>query len=163
MRGGIPNPLPNKAHIGQYSALHDSHAIMDSAKLCGTCHDIVVPAHFSGAAMDQPLEQTYAEWQGSIFATGKAPLSCGGCHFNSDFNVTVADYPGVTSNRTQHHHDFPGVDVALVDDVARGGIVDLHVLSASNRAGNICSHLCSSFNWPVIDNALKSAGGSDGA
>jgi hypothetical protein len=113
MRGGVRNPVHNSAHRASYSPLHDG-TNLDSSKLCGSCHDIVVPAHFSGAAADVALERTYAEWQESIFATStQSPLTCNGCHFASTDNVAIASYPGVPSNRHRHSHEFPGVDVAL--------------------------------------------------
>jgi hypothetical protein len=117
MRGGIPDPIKNKAHHAEYSALHDSNDLKSSS-LCGSCHDIVVPAHISGGTQDAALERTFQEWQGSIFAQKSnvaATCGSGGCHFNSEYNVPVANYPGVPTRPLRHMHDFPGVDVALTD------------------------------------------------
>jgi hypothetical protein len=114
MRGEVADPVANRAHGSKYSTLHDDRSL-DSSNLCGSCHDISVPAHFSGAVEDVALERTYSEWQGSLFATSKAPLTCSGCHFATGTGGTIANYPGVKSNRTRHMHDFPGVDVALTD------------------------------------------------
>lgn len=116
MRGRYRDPLKNKAHRGAYSDLHDGTG-PTSSKLCGSCHDIVVPAHFSGAPSDQHLERTFEEWTSSVFSNvnGGSPNSCGSCHMRADRNKPIADYPGVPSRDTRHHHEFPGVDVALTD------------------------------------------------
>jgi hypothetical protein len=114
MRGGYDNPTKNTAHHGTYSSLHDS-SDPESAKLCGSCHDISVPAHFSGAPKDVDLERTFAEWQGSVFATGKTPFACGNCHFERIEGVPIANYPGVGTREVRHGHRFSGVDVALTD------------------------------------------------
>jgi hypothetical protein len=136
MRGEYNDPVANKAHQSTYSELHDADGYyttsgngLTSSKLCGSCHDIVVPAHFSGASQDVALERTYTEWQGSIFnQTGKlnSPNACGsvGCHtrptdFNTNYNgVPIADAvlnPGVKARAYLHPHGFPGVDLALTD------------------------------------------------
>lgn len=117
MRGRYDNPTQNEAHHGAYSPLHDSDD-PSSAKLCGSCHDIAVPAHFSGAPKDVELERTYIEWQSSIFATGKGVRTCGNCHFDEIAplgGTTIANYPGVGNRPARHDHSFPGVDVALTD------------------------------------------------
>jgi nitrate/TMAO reductase-like tetraheme cytochrome c subunit len=120
MRGGIRNPVKNPAHRAEYSVLHDSLKL-ESAKMCGSCHDIVVPAHFSGAAEDVHLEKTYEEWQTSLFSkpTNKTPESCtsSGCHMPTDLDVPVANPPGLhmPTRPARHHHEFAGVDVALTD------------------------------------------------
>ncbi len=114
MRGEITDPIPNSAHHAKYSVLHDGNAL-ESSKLCGACHDIVVPAHFSGASSDVALERTYDEWQKSIFLTGPAPLPCDNCHFSTGDGGTIANYPGVRADRKRYRHDFPGVDLALTD------------------------------------------------
>src|SRR4029079_15354330 len=51
MRGRFDNPVKNKAHKAARSELHDGSDLAGS-KLCGSCHDIVVPAHYAGAASD---------------------------------------------------------------------------------------------------------------
>lgn len=118
MRGGIHDPISNSAHNAEYSELHDGTGA-PSSKMCGSCHDIVVPAHFSGASEDQHLERTFEEWTGSLFAktSGGIPNACAaaGCHMRTDKEVTIADYPGVPTRSVRHHHEFPGVDVALTD------------------------------------------------
>jgi hypothetical protein len=120
MRGGIRNPVKNPAHRAEYSVLHDSLKL-DGAKMCGSCHDIVVPAHFSGAKEDVHLERTYTEWQTSLFSkpTNRTPASCtsSGCHMPTDIDVPVANAPGlrVPARPARHHHEFAGVDVALTD------------------------------------------------
>jgi hypothetical protein len=120
MRGGIRNPVKNPAHRAEYSVLQDSLKL-DGAKMCGSCHDIVVPAHFSGAKEDVHLERTYEEWQTSLFSNpkNKTPESCtaSGCHMPTDLNVPVANPPGLhmPTRPSRHRHEFAGVDVALTD------------------------------------------------
>ena len=60
MRGGIANPVANDAHPSKYSVLHDRNDL-ESAKLCGSCHDIITPKGVH-------LERTFAEWQETLFA-----------------------------------------------------------------------------------------------
>jgi hypothetical protein len=138
MRGGYENPTKNEAHHSAYSSLHDSNQ-PGSAKLCGACHDISVPAHFSGAPQDVDLERTFAEWQTSVFATSSPQLTCGGCHFKKISGIPIANYPGVRSRPIRHGHMFPAVDVALTDfpnkDEQRAAVQDL--LSTSLRV-QIC-------------------------
>lgn len=122
MRGGIGDPAPNPAHTGQYSKLHDGN-LLDSSKMCGSCHDIVVPGHFSGAKEDVHLERTYAEWQKSLFASveeshgATAACAASGCHMPTERNVPVASRAGlsVPTRDARHKHEFAGVDLALVD------------------------------------------------
>jgi hypothetical protein len=131
MRGGIIAPLKYKAHSSEYSKLFDddvSRAGFESSGLCGGCHDIVVPGHFSGAAQDVPLEQTFAEWTGSVFADtsngkNKVVLNCtsgGTCHMAREKNVPIANpplpHPTMPTRVARHLHDFPAVDTALVTD-----------------------------------------------
>jgi nitrate/TMAO reductase-like tetraheme cytochrome c subunit len=117
MRGGYDNPTKNEAHRSEYSPLHDGKDL-ESSKLCGSCHDISVPAHFSGATEDVALERTHQEWQSSIFATGRGPRSCASCHLpriEQLGGIAIADAPGVGNRPARHPHDVPGVDVALTD------------------------------------------------
>jgi hypothetical protein len=104
MRGEYTDPIASTAHASTYDLLHDRDHL-ESASLCGACHDIVSPA---GGA----IERTYAEWQASAYdqATGS---TCGQCHMaESTSEAPIAQVPGAPLRRT-HAHDFPGVDVAL--------------------------------------------------
>lgn len=121
MRGPVPDPVKYKAHHSKYSTLHDGQGL-ESSKLCGACHDIVVPAHFSGASNDVALERTFAEWSASYLNDPAHPVqaqSCGRCHFQNKANVPIASPPNPTttmpSNRTRHVHEFAAIDTALVD------------------------------------------------
>ncbi len=133
MRGPVESPLVF-GHKGEYSAWFDDNvdsAGFKSSRLCGSCHDIVVPAHFSGAAQDVPLEQTFQEWESSVFAVDPThdggagqntnPLNCtsgAGCHMKRDAYSAIATpvIPHPTMPvRTRHRHDFPAVDTALTD------------------------------------------------
>lgn len=120
MRGGIPNPVKYNAHHSKYSTLHDSNGL-ESSKLCGACHDIVVPAHFSGASQDVALERTFAEWSASYLNDPAHPVqaqSCGRCHFDKQVNVPIASPPNPTTTMPvrplRHIHQFPAIDTALV-------------------------------------------------
>ena len=125
MRGGITNPVKNPAHLGAYSVLHDSNQVADSSKMCGACHDIVVPAHFFRVPRRRTSRssETYSEWTGvdlqqlEVADDADAGASCSNCHMATDFDVPVAVAPGlsVPARPFRHHHEFPGVDVALTD------------------------------------------------
>ena len=96
-------------------ALLDS-STMESAQMCGSCHDVVTPA-------DVHLERTYAEWQESFFSDidplsgGPAVygLRCGSCHMGPPVDGPIADAPGVRADRRFHSHGMVGVDMALHD------------------------------------------------
>jgi hypothetical protein len=109
MLGGITDPATNNAHHARFSSLHDRQS-KASASLCGSCHDIVNP-------IGTPIERTYREWQGTIYAHDdpKTLRTCGKCHMTGTDNMLAA--PGAMGVslqlRTVHDHSFPGVDVAL--------------------------------------------------
>jgi hypothetical protein len=105
MRGEYSNPIPSSAHASTTDALHDRDRI-ESASLCGACHDIVTPP---GAA----IERTYAEWQTSTFAVAEGGETCAQCHMNQSTSPEpIAQVQGAPA-RFYHAHDFPSVDVAL--------------------------------------------------
>ena len=116
MRGGARNPVPNRAHRSAYDPLMDSDT--NQSEMCGSCHDIVVPEAFNGVPGGVPVERTFAEWKGTIFATAENPalhLSCGACHMKSKDDV-IADAPDldVPSRRAGfHEHLWPAIDQAL--------------------------------------------------
>lgn len=121
MRGPYGDPVKYKAHHSSYSTLHDSNGL-ESSKLCGACHDIVVPAHFSGASQDVALERTFAEWSASYLNDPAHPVqaqSCGRCHFPKKSNVPIASPPNPTTTMpvrpARHVHEFAAIDTALVD------------------------------------------------
>jgi hypothetical protein len=138
MRGPVKSPL-EFGHRGEYSEWFDDNvktAGFKSTTFCGSCHDIVVPAHLSGASQDVPLEQTFQEWRSSVFAApedpdagvglhanpSNRPLNCtsgGGCHMKRETNVPIASpviaHPTMPTRTYRHQHDFPAVDTALVD------------------------------------------------
>jgi hypothetical protein len=105
MRGPFGDPVANTAHPAGYSPLHDRDHL-ESAQLCGSCHDVVNP---NGVA----IERTYEEWKATVFSQSPGGDTCGQCHMHqSSTLVPVAQAPGV-SGRHYHAHDFPGVDVAV--------------------------------------------------
>lgn len=114
MRGGIEDPRPNAAHASAYSELFASPRV-ESAALCGSCHDVKLPPPFAPLH----LERTFSEWKASIFAPPQAAddaaaLSCNGCHMLPTPGVPVAEGPGGGGPlRARHAHTFAGVDVAL--------------------------------------------------
>ncbi|MBX2801489.1 MAG: cytochrome c family protein [Myxococcales bacterium] len=103
MRGGIPDPVDNKAHDSAYSPLLD-RGELESSDLCGSCHDIVTP-------LGAHIERTYSEWQGSLFSDPLFGLNCGSCHMKGRDGV-AADAED-TKLRRVHDHSMPGVDIAL--------------------------------------------------
>ncbi len=103
MRGGLVDPLDNRAHDSAYSPLHDRDS-PQSSQLCGSCHDVVSP-------LGAPIEQTYAEWQNSVFAQPEADLNCSSCHLRGRDGV-AAQVRGAPARRV-HAHTMEGVDVAL--------------------------------------------------
>jgi hypothetical protein len=106
MRGEYSDPVDNEAHASTYSNLHDRDKA-DSARMCGSCHDIVVNAHAH-------IERTFQEWTDSVFSTPNGQ-SCSGCHMlQSPHERPIADAPGVFA-RYYHSLDFPGFDLALTD------------------------------------------------
>ena len=105
MRGGIADPRPAGAHDSAYSPWHDRDRL-ESAQMCGACHDVVLP---NGV----PLEQSYAQWNDSVYADPEAGigLSCNSCHMRGRDGL-AAELPGMPTRRI-HSHAFPAVDVAL--------------------------------------------------
>lgn len=105
MRGPYRDPVDNRGHGSAYSPLLD-RTQLESATVCGTCHDIVTPAGVH-------LERTYAEWRDSQYALGVDGLqqTCGNCHMDGRTDV-AAEFAGVPERRV-HSHSMPGVDVAL--------------------------------------------------
>jgi hypothetical protein len=114
MRGGVKDTVDTPAHHSKYDPLMDS--ARNKSEICGSCHDIVVPASLNGRR-DLAIERTFAEWQGTFFATSENPalqLSCGACHMESSRLEPIADAPGVKPREFAFHdHLMAGIDVAL--------------------------------------------------
>lgn len=107
MRGEYTDPVSNTAHKAAYSKLHDRDQL-DSATMCGTCHDIQ-------NGHGQSLERTFAEWQASVFSHAPYGATCGQCHMAQSATLEpIAQAPGVFARR-RHAHTFAGVDLALTD------------------------------------------------
>jgi hypothetical protein len=109
IRGAYADPVANKGHDSAYSALVDGDAL-ESANLCGPCHDIVTPAPHR-----VHLERTFGEWKDSLFSKldGGDMQTCANCHMDARDDV-AAEAPGVFL-REVHDHRMVGVDVALTD------------------------------------------------
>jgi hypothetical protein len=106
MRGPFSDPIANVAHPSAHSNLDDRDHL-DSAKVCGSCHDIV---NGHGAA----IERTFAEWNASVFSQPPIGDTCGQCHMNQSKKLTaIANVPNAPLRRT-HSHAMPGVDSALI-------------------------------------------------
>jgi hypothetical protein len=105
MRGEYHDPFPTGAHNATYSNLHDADQ-PDSAKTCGSCHDI----ENTNAV---PLARTYLEWQGTIFAhpDPNLQLTCASCHMPGR-DAPAASVPNAPMRRV-HDHRMVGVDVAI--------------------------------------------------
>jgi hypothetical protein len=103
--GPFDDPTKSPAHDAAYSPLLDRDR-RESTDLCGPCHDIVLD---NGVH----LEQTFAEWKETVFATPEVLSTCGNCHMRaSDESIPIADYEGVPA-RKHHDHRMPGIDVAI--------------------------------------------------
>lgn len=105
MRGEYSNPIPNVAHASSSDALHDGSQIQ-SAGLCGACHDVVSPA---GA----DIERTYAEWGSSAYAQASGGSTCDQCHMPESTTAMPIAQVANAPPRITHGHDFPAVDGAL--------------------------------------------------
>jgi hypothetical protein len=102
LRGDIPDAQDNPAHASAYSAFQDDRQL-DSAQMCGSCHDIVSPA-------GGHIERTFHEWSNSIFATSVTTCAFNGnCHMAA----STSKIPIATGGppRIFHAHDFPAVDI----------------------------------------------------
>lgn len=105
MRGAFTDPVENTAHHSAYSTLHDRDRL-ESATLCGPCHDIV-----NGHGTH--IERTFAEWQSTVFSQEHVGTTCGQCHMDQSKTLEpAAEAPGVFARRT-HDHRFPGVDLPV--------------------------------------------------
>ncbi len=144
LRGGIANPVSTPAHASAYSPLHD-RTVATSAPLCGACHDVEMA---SGLA----VEQTFAEWRGSVYAQESTLATCGKCHLAGSQGL-AANVPGAPV-RTVHDHSAPGVDVvagaAGATGDAGGGSSAVQALP---RSGGVCTALRS---------GLRGGNGGDG-
>jgi hypothetical protein len=113
MRGRIGDPRPTAAHGSRFSELL-SGAEPASARMCGACHDVVLPS--PPAAQPLHIERTFAEWASSVFAPENAPTAsavatCNACHmpFGGTLEAVAAGGPP----RPRHPHHFAAVDVSL--------------------------------------------------
>ena len=106
LRGEYSDPFPNGVHQSAYSQIHD-RSQLESSSLCGSCHDVV---NGHGVA----IERSFAEWQSSAFSTSIGS-SCSQCHMDkATVRAPAANVAGAPV-RDLHSHQFPGVDLALLD------------------------------------------------
>jgi hypothetical protein len=102
--GPFADAAPGTPHKAIYSRLLDG-ATLQSAAMCGSCHDI---QNLKGAH----VERTYQEWQGTLFSMPPNGQGCAGngCHMDTSDGVASMVSSKV---RRLHSHDFPAVDLAL--------------------------------------------------
>jgi hypothetical protein len=155
MRGEYKDPMVNRGHASMYSTLHDRD-VLDSAQLCGTCHDIQTD---HGAN----IERTLQEWESSAFAQPSVGSTCGTCHMNeSTALVPIANAPGAPVRRL-HAHNFPGVDVdndpnltsplaaanqAFLDTTLQAALCVVAVDANHYAVRVIMDNVASGHNWP---------------
>ena len=120
MRGRIENPVENGVHRSEYSAFLAGDQ-PESASMCGSCHDIVVP---SPPAPVEPvaLERTFTEWKRSVFAPENAPSpssmsTCSSCHLPT---VTTEPIAPSGPKRARHSHHMASVNGPLTPFPATG-------------------------------------------
>jgi hypothetical protein len=113
LRGRLRDPVRGAPHDSEYSPLLAGDRV-ESAALCGACHDVVLPSPPAPAAVE--LERTFAQWRGSVFGPEGAPLAsavstCSGCHvpFRGDVEPIAPGGPA----RNRHRHEMAAVDVPL--------------------------------------------------
>jgi hypothetical protein len=107
LRGEYTDPKATRAHRSAPSSLHDRDRL-ESATLCGACHDIV---NQRGAH----IERTFDEWQQTVFAQPDTGTTCSQCHMAQSRDLeSAAAVAGAPARRT-HDHSFPGVDIPLTD------------------------------------------------
>ncbi len=146
MRGGISNPAESTAHGAAYSPLLDG-AKLESAAMCGSCHDIVTPAEVH-------LERTYAEWLASFYSDPDPEdptvphfyaQTCTACHLPGSTGP-IADAPDVPADRRLHDHRMAGVDRAITDFPDAATAPELRAEQdeaiATARKTALCASLC---------------------
>ncbi len=146
LRGGISDPQETPAHNSAYSSLHDRNSL-ESAKMCGSCHDIVTPT-------DLHLERTYKEWLDSFYSDADKdnPLAavyygqtCNHCHMPGETGA-IANVPGAPIDRRRHKHHFEGIDIALSEfpDAEQAPALQAEQIRVINdrRRGSLCATLC---------------------
>jgi hypothetical protein len=109
MLGPLRDAIDPGVHGVGYSPAHNPLRL-ESAALCGSCHDVVSPA-------GGHIERTYAEYlASSVTRPGDGFASCQTCHMPPYTEPQpIADLPGLP-DRSMHSHLWPGVDVALEPD-----------------------------------------------
>ena len=150
LRGAYADPVSNTAHRSGYSKLHDRDKL-ESARMCGACHDIVTP-------LGAPIERTFQEWQGSVFSQPAVGTTCGQCHMDqSKTPEPAADAPHVFARRT-HSHLFPAVDTAVTafpeteaQNTAVQSFLDTTLQSASLRASRMMRSTSSPVPTGTVD------------
>lgn len=109
LRAGINNPVASPRHRAGYSSLVDADS-QESSAMCGSCHDVTTPAGVH-------LEETFAEWQTTIFADPEPQkhLSCGQCHMPSRPGAVAENDDIDVPLRRVRDHRLASVDIALTD------------------------------------------------
>lgn len=112
MRGAFSDPVANAAHGSSYSPLLDAREPEGSAA-CGACHDLRLPAALVGEEI--ALEQTFSEWQSTLFARAhdEGGLGCADCHMPTSVERERAATSEGAPERRSRRHDFEAIDLAL--------------------------------------------------
>jgi hypothetical protein len=117
MRGEFKDPQPNTQHASMYSTLQDD-AQLDTAAMCGTCHDILTPKILTNPGGGR-IERTFEEWGVSVFNTSATCAVNGNCHMKS--NTTLVPIAKGGKPRLFRAHDFPAVDITFDPAPAHSG------------------------------------------
>jgi hypothetical protein len=143
MRGQLKDPDANVLHASAYSNFLDP-VLSDGSKACGSCHDIVTPKGV-------PIERTFTEWTGSVFARIQGGQGCGSpCHMPT--RTEAAALGGRT--REVHDHSMPALDSALTPwpdlDKQKAGIASLMQTAVQ---GSLCYDQRTNRVQAILDNA----------
>jgi len=116
MRGQIRDPLRNGFHDSSYSPYVDRDRL-ESAQLCGSCHDIV-----NGHGVQ--LERTFDEWKNTVYSQEIVGNTCGQCHMDRSIDPEPAAKLPNAPLRELHSHRFPAVDLPLTPLPDRAVLAD---------------------------------------
>lgn len=153
MRGPHADAEPTSAHRSAHSPLLDSREL-DSATLCGACHDVNLPADL--VSREVHLERTFAEWRSTLFnrPVNEGGVTCNGCHMPVSAERTTSVSRADAKPRSSRRHDFEGVDLAITDFPGRER---QRLLVEQFLASSLLAELCVS-ETGVIQLTLENVG-----
>ncbi len=94
----LANPVNNNFHE------NESKEVYSKSEICLPCHDLI---NQNGVE----AEITFTEWERSPYKSWD--IECQGCHMETYSGQAAVGGP---ERPFLHRHDFPGVDVSLIDD-----------------------------------------------